>query len=149
MVGCAEIPQTRTSSGERSPEEMDIVINDLNSKFASMSTILEELRSVIVGGGNHPNHEGDERDGPMRGDRRNTMVGQNVNPRGYGEPQSYRVKAEIPNFVGNLDIKAVQDWLYKVDTIFYIMEVLEEEQVNVVAYKLRGGAGAWWQRDIV
>ncbi|GKA33537.1 hypothetical protein Tco_0719966 [Tanacetum coccineum] len=194
MVGGAEIPQTRTSSGVRSTEEMDIAINDLNSKFASMSTVLEEIRSAIVGGGNHPNREGDEcgihrsrtnfkgfndnhernqplkqvwrhddmmssdedegeetmdeyNRGPMRGNRRRTMVGQNVNPRGYGERQSYRVKAEIPNFVRNLDIKAVLDWLYEVDKFFDIMEVPEEEQVKVVAYRLCGGAGAWWQRE--
>ncbi|GJZ44181.1 hypothetical protein Tco_0591436 [Tanacetum coccineum] len=60
MVGGAEIPQTRTSSGVRSTEEMDIAINDLNSKFASMSTVLEEIRSAIVGGGSHPNREGNE-----------------------------------------------------------------------------------------
>ncbi|GKB46713.1 transposon ty3-I gag-pol polyprotein [Tanacetum coccineum] len=59
----------------------------------------------------------------------------------------YRVKVEIPNFVGNLDIEAVLDWLYEVDKFFDIMEVPEEEQVKVVAYKLRGGAGAWWQRE--
>nr|GEV37915.1 hypothetical protein [Tanacetum cinerariifolium] len=87
-----------------------------------MSIVLEEIRSAIVGGKNHPNLEGDERDedegeetmdeynkGPMRGDQRRTMVGQNVNPRGY--------------------------------------EVLKEEQVKVVPYMLRGGAGAWWQRE--
>ncbi|GKE38318.1 transposon ty3-I gag-pol polyprotein [Tanacetum coccineum] len=158
MVGGAKIPQTRTSSGVRSTEEMDIAINDLNSKFASMSTDLEEIRSAIVGGGNHPNREGDERDEDegeetmdeynrdlMRGDRRRTMVGQNVNPCRYGERKSYRVKAEIPNFVGNLDIEAVLDWLYEADKFFDIMKVPEEEQVKVVAYKLRGGAGAWWQ----
>ncbi|GJW00277.1 hypothetical protein Tco_1555528, partial [Tanacetum coccineum] len=43
--------------------------------------------------------------GPMRGDRRRTMVGQNVNPRGYGDRQSYRVKAEIPNFVEILTLR--------------------------------------------
>ncbi|GKD57718.1 hypothetical protein Tco_1291105, partial [Tanacetum coccineum] len=111
---------------------MDIAINDLNSKFASMSTVLEDIQSAIIGGRNHPNREGNERGihrsrtnfkgfndnhernqplkqvwrhddmlssdddegeetmdeynrGPMRGDRRRTMVGQNVNPRGYGE----------------------------------------------------------------
>ncbi|GJW56319.1 transposon ty3-I gag-pol polyprotein [Tanacetum coccineum] len=175
MVGGAEIPQTRTSSGVRSTEEMDITINDLSSKFMSMSTVLEEIRSAIVGGGNHLNHEGDEHGihrshtnfkglndnhernqplkqvwrhddmmssdeeegeetmdeynrGPMRGDRRRTMVGQNVNPHRYGERQSYRVKAEIPNFVGNLDIEVVLDWLYEVDKFFDIMEVPRKNQ---------------------
>ncbi|GJX35821.1 hypothetical protein Tco_0247378 [Tanacetum coccineum] len=74
--------------------------------------------------------------GPTRGDRPRTMVGQNVNPRGYGERQSYLVKVEIYNFDGNLDIEAVLDWLYEVDKFFDIMEVPEEEQVKVVAYKL-------------
>ncbi|GJW84709.1 hypothetical protein Tco_0157854 [Tanacetum coccineum] len=74
--------------------------------------------------------------GPTRGDRPRTMVGQDVNPRGYGERQSYLVKVEIYNFDGNLDIEAVLDWLYEVDKFFDIMEVPEEEQVKVVAYKL-------------
>nr|GFB00033.1 transposon Ty3-I Gag-Pol polyprotein [Tanacetum cinerariifolium] len=145
MVGGAEIPQARASSEVRSTEEMDIAINDLNSKFVSMSTILEEIRSAIVGGGNHPNREGNERGihrprtnfegfydnhgrnqppkqvwrhddmmssdedegeeamdeyniGPRRGDRPRTMVGRNVNPRGYGERKSYRVTAKISNW---------------------------------------------------
>ncbi|GJS95323.1 transposon ty3-I gag-pol polyprotein [Tanacetum coccineum] len=84
MVGGAEIPQTRTSSGVRSTEEMDIAINDLNSKFASMSTVLEEIRSAIVGDGNHPNREDDDKReetmdeynrGPRRGDQPRTMGG--------------------------------------------------------------------------
>nr|GEZ90466.1 putative nucleotidyltransferase, ribonuclease H [Tanacetum cinerariifolium] len=93
MVGGAEIPQTRTRSEVRSTEEMDIAINDLNSKFANEDEGEETMDEY-------------NRD-PMRGDRHRTMVGQNVNPRGYGERQSYRVKAEIPNFVGNLNIEAV------------------------------------------
>nr|GEY91011.1 hypothetical protein [Tanacetum cinerariifolium] len=88
-----KIPQTRTRSGVRSTEEMDIAINDLNSKFANEDEGEETMDEY-------------NRD-PMRGDRHRTMVGQNVNPHGYGERQSYRVKAEIPNFVGNLNIEAV------------------------------------------
>ncbi|GKC05033.1 hypothetical protein Tco_0996643 [Tanacetum coccineum] len=85
--------------------------------------------------------------GPRGGDRPRVLTSRNINPRGYGERQSYRVKAKILNFVGNLDIEVVLDWLYEVDKFFDIMEVLEEEQVKVVAYELRGGAGAWWQHE--
>ncbi|GJR38676.1 hypothetical protein Tco_1214360 [Tanacetum coccineum] len=126
-MGGAEIPQTCISSGVRSTEEMDCAINDLTSKFAKT---LDEFNR-----------------GPRRGDRHRTIVGQNVNPRGYGKRQNYRVKAEIPNFIGNLNIKAVLDWFYKVDKFVDIMEVPKEEHVKVVAYKLRGGVGAWWQRE--
>nr|GEZ82273.1 RNA-directed DNA polymerase [Tanacetum cinerariifolium] len=51
---------TSKNSGVPLTKEMDIAINDLNSKFASMSIVLEEIRPAIVGGGNHPNHEGIE-----------------------------------------------------------------------------------------
>ncbi|GJY46931.1 hypothetical protein Tco_0435994 [Tanacetum coccineum] len=60
------------------------------------------------------NEEGEEtldefNRGPTGGDRPNVITGRNINPRGYGKRQSYRVKAEIPNFVRNLDIEAVLD----------------------------------------
>jgi hypothetical protein len=41
----------------------------------------------------------------------------------------------------------VLDWLYEVDKLFNIMDVPEKEQVKIVAYKLHGGAGAWWQSE--
>ena len=53
--------QTRTVGGVRSTEDMDRAINDLTTKFASMSTVLEEIRSAIGGGGKHPNREGNVR----------------------------------------------------------------------------------------
>ena len=39
------------------------------------------------------------------------------------------------------------DLLYEVDKFFDIIDVPEEEQVKIAAYKLIGGAGAWWQRE--
>ena len=188
--------KTRTDGGVRSIEDMDRAIIDLTTKFESMSTVLNEIRSAIGGVNNkHPTREGNEHgnyrlrpnnDGFLRnharnqspkqawrhdevmfsdeegddeaydefGDglrggnpRRRPMARRNVNHQGYGERQGYRVKAEIPNFVGNLDIEAVLDWLYEVDKFFDIMDVPDYEQVKIVAYKLRGGAGAWWQNE--
>nr|GEV83055.1 hypothetical protein [Tanacetum cinerariifolium] len=132
MVGAAEIPHTRASSGVQSTKEMDSAVNDLTSKFTSMTTFLEKIRSAIIGGENHLNRKGNERDeeegeetldeynrGPKRVDRPRTMVGRYVNPRGY-----------------------MLDWLYEVKKFFDIMEVPEEEQMKVIAYKLHGGARA-------
>lgn len=78
-----------------------------------------------------------------RNPRHRNVDQRNVRQQGYGEREGYRVKAEIPNFVENLDIEAVLDWLYEVDKFFDIMDVPEEEQVKIMTYKLRGGAGAW------
>ena len=59
---------------------------------------------------------------------------------------TYKVKAEIPTFNGNADIEGCLDWLYEVETFFEVMEVPEDRRVPLVAYKLKGGAGAWWHR---
>ena len=59
---------------------------------------------------------------------------------------TYKVKAEIPSFNGNVDIEGCLDWLYEVETFFEVMEVPEDRRVPLVAYKLKGGAGAWWHR---
>lgn len=59
MVNSVEDPKTRTVGGVRLTEDMDRAINDLTSKFESMSTVLEEIRSAIgVSNGKHPNREG-------------------------------------------------------------------------------------------
>ena len=56
------------------------------------------------------------------------------------------MKAEILSFNGNVDIEGCLDWLYEVETFFEVMEVPEDRRVPLVAYKLKGGAGAWWHR---
>jgi hypothetical protein len=58
----------------------------------------------------------------------------------------YKVKAEIPTFNGNVDIEGCLDWFYEVETFFEVMNIPEDRRVSLVAYKLKGGAGAWWHR---
>ena len=54
------------------------------------------------------------------------------------------MKVEIPSFSENLDIKFFLDWICEVDKFFYMAYVFMEKQVKFVAYKLKGGATAWW-----
>ena len=54
------------------------------------------------------------------------------------------MKAEIPTFNGNVvDIEGCLDWLYEVEIFFEVMEVPKDRRVPLVAYKMKGGAGAW------
>jgi hypothetical protein len=59
---------------------------------------------------------------------------------------TYKVKAEIPTFNGNVCIEGCLDWLYEVETFFEVMNIPEDCKVSLVAFKLKGGAGAWWHR---
>ena len=59
---------------------------------------------------------------------------------------AYKVRAEIPTFNGNVDIEGCLDWLYEVETFFEVMNIPEDRKVSLVAYKLKGGASAWWHR---
>ncbi|GJS89139.1 hypothetical protein Tco_0771775 [Tanacetum coccineum] len=102
---------------------MDRSINDLTSKFASMSATLDKIRFTVVGEGNRLNREGNNHDHfrssdevgdgacgkfarCLRGiDRRDRVVVRwNDNHHGYEEKQGHRFKVENPNFVENLHI---------------------------------------------
>ena len=54
------------------------------------------------------------------------------------------MKVEIP--CGNFDIESFLDYIYEVDKFFDMTYVLIEKQVKFVAYKLKGGATAWWDK---
>ena len=56
------------------------------------------------------------------------------------------MKVSIPSFSGNLDIESFLNWTYEMDKFFNMAYVLMEKQVKFVAYKLKGGAAAWWDQ---
>ncbi|KAF3619355.1 hypothetical protein FXO37_33737 [Capsicum annuum] len=56
----------------------------------------------------------------------------------------FKIKDEIPTFNGNVNIEGFLDWIYEVETFFEIMNIPPERRVPFVAYKLKGGARAWW-----
>jgi hypothetical protein len=74
----------------------------------------------------------------------------NPNRRRFPNPipnhQEYRMKVEIPSFSGNLEIEPFLDWIYEVEKFFDMAYVSEDKHVKLVAYKLKGGAAAWWEQ---
>ncbi|XP_043687814.1 disease resistance protein RUN1-like [Telopea speciosissima] len=85
----------------------------------------------------------DDRDPRNRHPRRQTNYRQDNAPFPVRN-ENYRIKADIPNFHGSVDIEGYYDWEYEVEQFFNLMDVAEDRQVKLVAYKLKGGAAAWW-----
>ena len=54
------------------------------------------------------------------------------------------MKVELPSFNGNVSIKKYMDWVSEVEKFFYYMGTVDDKQVCLVAYKLKGGAFSQW-----
>ncbi|XP_073260712.1 uncharacterized protein [Populus alba] len=65
---------------------------------------------------------------------------------GGREPQTFRMKMDLPSFNGQLEIEGFLDWLVVVERFFDYMEIPEDKKVKLVAYRLMGGASAWWEQ---
>ena len=56
------------------------------------------------------------------------------------------MKVELPSFNGNVSIEEYLKWVSEVEKFFYYMGTADDKQVCLVAYNLKGGASAWWDR---
>ncbi|KAI0512356.1 hypothetical protein KFK09_012995 [Dendrobium nobile] len=56
----------------------------------------------------------------------------------------FKAKLDIPYFDGRMHIEDYLDWEKAVENFFEYMEVPPDKQVRYVAYRLKGGASAWW-----
>jgi len=64
--------------------------------------------------------------------------------REYSNPNEYRMTIEILSFSGNLDIESFLHWAYEIEKFFDMAYIPEEKHIKFIAYKLKGGATAWW-----
>ncbi|XP_034888842.1 uncharacterized protein [Populus alba] len=60
--------------------------------------------------------------------------------------QTFRMKMDLPSFNGQLQIEGFLDWLVLVERFFNYMDIPEDKRVKLVAYRLLGGASAWWEQ---
>ena len=56
------------------------------------------------------------------------------------------MKVELPSFNGNVSIEEYLDWVSEVEIFFDYLGTANDKQVCLMAYKLKGGASAWWDR---
>ena len=56
------------------------------------------------------------------------------------------MKVELPFFNDNVSIEEYLDWVSKVEIFFDYMGTVDDKQVCLVAYTLKGGVSAWWDR---
>ena len=54
------------------------------------------------------------------------------------------MKVELPSFNGNISIEEYLDWVREVENFFDYMGTVDDKQVCLMAYKLKGRASAWW-----
>jgi len=56
------------------------------------------------------------------------------------------MKMDLPSFNGQLQIEGFLDWLVLVERFFNDIDIPEDKRVKLVAYRLLGGASAWWEQ---
>lgn len=84
----------------------------------------------------HDNSSSDEEvEGFIRGNQGGRRAPDNNN-------NNFRIKLDLPCFNGHLYAESFLDWMLEVENFFDYMQIPEAQQVNLVAYKLQGGASA-------
>nr|GEU83743.1 hypothetical protein CTI12_AA197270 [Tanacetum cinerariifolium] len=58
----------------------------------------------------------------------------------------YRQRAkDVPTFHGSINVEDFLNWMSELDTFFKFHEIPMGSRVDLVAYKLKGGAQSWWK----
>lgn len=56
------------------------------------------------------------------------------------------MKMNLPSFNGRLNIEIFLDWIHNVENCFDYLNILEQSQVKLLVYKLKGRASVQWKQ---
>lgn len=51
----------------------------------------------------------------------------------------------LHNFIMGLHVNEFLDWIMDVKNLFQYIEISQDKQVKLVAFKFKGTTSAWWQ----
>lgn len=72
------------------------------------------------------------------------------NPRNYNqhyqENNGFKMKIDLPSVDEKIDIEGFFRWIKNVENFFNYMNTADNKKVKLVAFKLKGGASAWWEQ---
>ena len=58
------------------------------------------------------------------------------------------MKMDLSSFDGRLHIEDFLNWVHIVKNFFDYLNILEENQVKLLVYKLKGEVSTWWEQLI-
>lgn len=62
------------------------------------------------------------------------------------ESQEVRMKVDLPNFNGRMDVENFIDWVQNIEKFLLLCQDPEHKKVRLVAFKLKSGISTWWDQ---
>lgn len=108
----------------RESQRSFVTIDQLTKALEPINKALNELIKL----------RGDDQDCPLVNDSQENLQDDDDN------------KIEIPEFDGELELDAIQDWIVHVESVLAHKDMTDADKVSSVANQLRGPAAIWWNQ---
>ncbi|GJU91518.1 hypothetical protein Tco_1303941 [Tanacetum coccineum] len=91
------------------------------------------------------NYGGEDSDVENEYEDEQEVRGMSFGHRGAADFNYHQLAKDVPTFHGSINVEDFLDWMSELDTFFKFYEIPMDNRVNLVAYKLKGGAKFLWK----